>query len=443
MLQPEVSAEPGLAPRVGLAIGAVSALALLLAPAGAVAGTASIVEDYDERAGQTYQTVRYTAGAGERNHLTVAAGQDRVTLADSAGIATGPGCSRPDPGDSTTAVCTYASPDQVGGPVDVELADGDDRASVTGWRAELDGGPGQDLLTAEAGAGMTGGRGDDDLRGGPGEDLFYEGAASSGSDTIRGGEGRDQVLYSERRRGVRVDLDEERDDGEPGEGDLVGADVEHLFGGVGDDRLIGSAANNFLRGDRGSDVLRGGAGDDTLEGQINATGGRRTRDREHLDGGEGDDYLIAGDGAALVIGGAGQDQLTGGSGDNAIRATDGDGDAVDCLGGRDAVSVDELDHVSARYGRCERIRRRGPAAAVLSSVGAQFVNTVVESLGRSIELHVGCPADGPPRCAGRLELFLDGARLSRLRLAPAAGVRAVWCSRSRPPCGTVSGASAA
>jgi Ca2+-binding RTX toxin-like protein len=39
--------------------------------------------------------------------------------------------------------------------------------------------------------------------------------------------------------------------------------IENAFGGLGDDVLVGNAANNTLRGNRGNDLLDGGAGIDT------------------------------------------------------------------------------------------------------------------------------------------------------------------------------------
>ena len=77
------------------------------------------------------------------------------------------------------------------------------------------------------------------------------------------------------------------DDGEFGEGDNVGADIENALGGTGDDTLIGSASANNLVGAAGADTIDGAAGDDTITG---GSGGDR------LTGGAGSDTVSAGDG---------------------------------------------------------------------------------------------------------------------------------------------------
>ena len=56
------------------------------------------------------------------------------------------------------------------------------------------------------------------------------------------------------------------DDGEAGEGDNIGTDIEHLVGGAGNDRLFGTAGTNTLNGGAGNDLLDGGAGADYLVG---------------------------------------------------------------------------------------------------------------------------------------------------------------------------------
>ena len=48
----------------------------------------------------------------------------------------------------------------------------------------------------------------------------------------------------------------------------MGADIEHVTGGLGDDVITGSAAANTLLGGPGDDVLDGGAGADLLSGGI-------------------------------------------------------------------------------------------------------------------------------------------------------------------------------
>lgn len=113
---------------------------------------------------------------------------------------------------------------------------------------------------------LTGGPGNDVLGGGAGNDTFLEGTAPSGHDTFIGGPGEDRVDYGGRGGDLTVTLDGVADDGEAGEQDNVGADVEDVTGGSGDDHLTGSALDNKLDGNGGDDVLHGGAGNDELTG---------------------------------------------------------------------------------------------------------------------------------------------------------------------------------
>lgn len=92
----------------------------------------------------------------------------------------------------------------------------------------LRGGPGNDVITAGAGA--------DRILGGPGDDSLSGG---SGPDAIYGGAGKDQ-LYGK-----------------------FGNDL--LKGGPGNDRLYGGAGNDTLIGGPGVDVLRGEGGTNTFQ----------------------------------------------------------------------------------------------------------------------------------------------------------------------------------
>ena len=114
------------------------------------------------------------------------------------------------------------------------------------------------------------------------------------------------------------------DDGSTGEKDTIGADVENLVGGWGNDTLTGSPAANRIDGGHGSDVIRGGAGNDTLDSGEGITGGV-----DKVYGEAGDD----------VLNGGGYDEddryvLDGGPntavGDTCVRGSRGTGDLVAC-----------------------------------------------------------------------------------------------------------------
>ncbi|SDT73095.1 calcium-binding protein [Actinoplanes derwentensis] len=165
-----------------------------------------------------------------------------------------------------------------------------------GWTGNdvLYGETGNDDLFGEAGNDrIHGGAGDDTLLGYAGRDKLYGDAGTDrlfgdendqnvSADILMGGSGVDWVLY-DYMKSVRVDLDgQSGDDGRPGEGDTVGADVENLYGGFGNDVLIGNASSNYIHGDVGNDIIYGLGGNDELFG---STG------KDKLYGGTGDDLL--------------------------------------------------------------------------------------------------------------------------------------------------------
>jgi len=79
--------------------------------------------------------------------------------------------------------------------------------------------------------------------------------------------------------------------GWPGYGD-------NLYGGPGDDTLVGLAGADFLDGGEGNDLLQGGTGNDWLFGRAGD---------DTLEGGSGADWLYGGLGANRLIGGTGND----------------------------------------------------------------------------------------------------------------------------------------
>jgi Ca2+-binding RTX toxin-like protein len=90
------------------------------------------------------------------------------------------------------------------------------------------------------------------------------------------------------------------------------AGQDSLYGGTGDDTLLGGDGQDRLWGGAGRDSLDGGAGDDTLEGNAAA---------DIIHGGAGDDYLAGGDAVDLLYGDAGADGFV-------FRSADRGGDIV-------------------------------------------------------------------------------------------------------------------
>jgi Ca2+-binding RTX toxin-like protein len=121
-----------------------------------------------------------------------------------------------------------------------------------------------------------------------------------------------------------------------------GSGNDHLIGGIGgdalfgnqdNDRLDGGAGDDFLFGDRdnsagselfaGDDILNGGGGNDWIEGN---------KGNDTLNGGDGNDVLLGDEGDDILNGGAGDDFL---SGDVGADTLDG-GAGIDMLyGGAD------------------------------------------------------------------------------------------------------------
>jgi Ca2+-binding RTX toxin-like protein len=119
-------------------------------------------------------------------------------------------------------------------------------------------------MTADGGAGrdtLLGGSANDRLYGGAGDD-YLDGA--KGADLMSGGDDVDHADYSTRSTDLRISLDDVADDGENDERDNVLSDVESLRTGKGNDRVIGSSADNVLYTNEGSDTIYGMRGNDHI-----------------------------------------------------------------------------------------------------------------------------------------------------------------------------------
>jgi hypothetical protein len=189
-------------------------------------------------------------------------------------------------------------------------------------------------------------------------------SAGSGPDVYAGGDGEDSVLdYTGRSAPVNITLDGQADDGQAGEGDNVGTDVEDATGGSAADTIVGSASDNELAGGGGDDAIAGGDGNDGLFGQ----GGRDT-----------------------VDGGAGRDRIDGGGGSDTLKSRDGLTDRVECAGGTDAVDGEARDDIS---GDCENVKIAAPTAVKIVSVTVTRAGLVV--------VRVECPVV-ERSCAGAI-----------------------------------------
>ena len=170
--------------------------------------------------------------------------------------------------------------------------------------ATINGGKGNDRISAGAGNDRINGQGGDDyIFGGDGKDTVDGG--SQGDDMFGGG-GRDTVDYSARTAPLTIGLGTLPDDGEAGEGDNVRSDFEvvlggagsdnishsgtrpiNLYGNAGNDTLIGGIAGDYLVGGPGNDSLVGGDGNDVFDVQDGA--------RDTCNGGDGTDSALTSD----------------------------------------------------------------------------------------------------------------------------------------------------
>jgi Ca2+-binding RTX toxin-like protein len=287
----------------------------------------------------------------------------------------------------------------------------------------LSGGVDNDSLSAGPGDGVvSGGNGNDGLDGG------------GGADTLIGGEGIDTASYAGRGAPVTVSLGVPGGDGEGGENDNVGSDVENVAGGAGndtltgddganqldgmggDDNLLGVGGFDNLLGGPGTDLLAGGDSNDLLKGgdggdTLNGDGGDDT-----MNGGGGDDTLDGGLGADQMGGGGGTDtatyasrsadvtvtldgnaddgvanekdfirtdvaSVTTGSGDDNIDSRDGLNGKISCGAGNDTVQPDLDDDVA---GNCENI--------LVSAFSTRCrISRAVTATKSAVRVSVSCP----------------------------------------------------
>ena len=112
----------------------------------------------------------------------------------------------------------------------------------------------------------------------------------AGSDTMIGGAGTDVVDYTKRSANLTVWLDGSHASGQAGENDHFDGTTEIVWGGSGNDYLVGTKGNNALYGNGGNDTIYGGGGVDAFFGGggndiIHAKNGNK----DYVDGGPGND----------------------------------------------------------------------------------------------------------------------------------------------------------
>jgi len=258
--------------------------------------------------------------------------------------------------------------------------DGDDDLESDGSSDLLDGGPGNDELTAdEDDSGPA-----DVVVGGPGEDTLQTGNPTGTNGPIA------------------VSFDGVANDGYPGEADNYAPDLENLSatGSAPSINFVGNDARNVVQlRSESADTVRGLGGDDLIDG---ANG------NDVLDGGDGNDTIYGGGNDDTITGGPGLDSLSGeGSasglfisvaGNDRIDARDGIAENLNCGPGADTAVVDAIDVVD-----------RGvlpPPPAPVAPVKAATVRSTklkASKSRKSIPLALACPA-GAATCKGKLSL---------------------------------------
>jgi Ca2+-binding RTX toxin-like protein len=371
--------------KAGLVLLVAGAVGLIALPADAATnGVVAVVQS---------NVVEYPALNGKTNNVVITRSGRTITVDDIVSLKAGAGCAAVS-GDRTKVRCTTrANPawirvylrdrndsvvNKTDLPITADGGTGNDRITGGPRSDNLIGNDGADAIWGLGGNDeLNGGYNDDALSGGDGDDYFrtdegndrhYGGNGDdsfsqhfrNGSDTdlISGGGGHDTVSYVSREKSITIDADGATgDDGEAGERDSIGADVEALQGGEGNDRLLGTPRQDFLSGGDGNDVLAGGGGNDVLRGEIG---------RDYLNGAAGDDILV---GDMLPLNRPAADTLLGGPGRDVVDYTnvtkpltiDLDGSPGDDgeAGERDTVGAD----VEIVYGGSGNDRITGNAAA--------------------------------------------------------------------------------
>ena len=258
-----------------------------------------------------------------------------------------------------------------GGDGDDELKGGEDHSST------LDGGAGNDKLESQdAGDTLIGGPGNDELLGSGGSDKLMAGdgddylrpdtnSSNPGDDLVDGGPGLDRVedwvdnASSGTQRPVTITLDGVANDGRGSERDDV-RNVEEIKSFVGGTYVLTDGperVEHYAPSDRADATFELRGGDDVIFSSLGA---------QRIDGGAGNDKIEGGFGDDAIVGGPGRDVIaadfTGSQcgllqsctiphGNDVVDVRDGEADTVDCGVGEDRVTADPQDVLS----NCETV----------------------------------------------------------------------------------------
>jgi len=254
---------------------ALGAIGLVLPSPAAAATTPTIIE-----VGDGYL---FTGGA-ENNNVTVSIVSGRVLVNDASATSfgfIGANCVAVPAGTGASVSCKRKSPTIF----HADLGDGDDSVNGSSLpqlvRLDVRTGDGNNVVFGSAGndiiRGQSSATGGDVLQGGNGNDRLTAGTGAAaidggnGNDIIVGGPGADLIFGGAGNDGVRSD-----------------GGVDQIFGGAGNDSLTGDGDNDTIDGQAGNDIVIGGAGNDSLTGGVG---------RDAFQGNEGDDSINSVDNA--------------------------------------------------------------------------------------------------------------------------------------------------
>jgi Ca2+-binding RTX toxin-like protein len=187
----------------------------------------------------------------------------------------------------------------------IRVGNGGSTVSGSAVNNEIFGGDGADNISGNAGNDkLYGGAGNDTIDGGIGNDTIQGGL---GQDTLDGGADNDTVDYTTFNNFGTYNL-------QAGTANLgvfteTILNFENIKVGNGGSTVIGSTANNDVRGGDGADTIQGGAGNDKLYGGAG---------NDTIDGGDDDDTLYGDTGNDTITGGSGNDTIQGGLGQDTL-----------------------------------------------------------------------------------------------------------------------------
>jgi Ca2+-binding RTX toxin-like protein len=295
-------------------------------------------------------------------------------------------------GDDNLGVSVYRTSTE---RLDAYGGNGDDNV-YGGYNVDIWGGTGNDTIYVFAGARATAGDGDDQITA-TWSGLYIDSFVGPGAE-VYGGNGNDLLM------------------GDNAADTLHGGnDMDTLNGGQGDDRLFGGTGDDSMDGDEGNDWLSGGDGNDNLQSlneeeytaEQNAAGLVGLADT--LLGGAGDDTLSVERQGHVLYGGSGNDTLFandsdpnatadgmyyGGDGDDMIQASGGS--TAEGGAGSDTFVVNNLTGENARMTVTDFVRGEDVLGVrtIIGGVGEFIIDLSGEGPGTYTEPSVTWQQNG-------------------------------------------------